>query len=108
MTLETIQYFLEDMKQRLSGTPDFGPGLIQEVRGNQVYIHNNNYPNTSAIIDMEKNTIVAASGSRYEDLRKDLNEVLNSGHLLPNSKYSVDGGAFKYFTDDCGRIRKEP
>lgn len=105
MTLETIQYHLEDMKERLSGTPDFAPGLIQEVKGQQVYIHNDNYLNTSAIIDMEKNTIVAASGSRYEDSRQDLNELLN-GKLLRNAKYIIDGGAFKYYTDACGRTRK--
>ncbi len=108
MTLETIQHQIADIKQRLSGTPDFGPELMVEVSGNQVNVYHPKYPNTSATIDIESNTVIATSGSRFEDSRQDLNEMLNchQGGFLRNAKYIIDGGAFKFYTDAYGRVRR--
>ena len=108
MTLETIQHHIADIKQRLSGTPDFGPEMNVEVWGNQVHIYHHKFPKTSATIDMDNNTIIATSGSRLEDSRQDLKEIINchQGGLLRNSTYIIDGGAFRFYTDAYGRVRR--
>ena len=106
MTAETIKKHISALKGRMSGTPDFAPGLSCDIIGDIWHVSNTNYPETEATINLCDKTVNALSGSRLENKSLALNEVLNcpQGQFLKGTKYIIDDGAFVYEIDPEGRV----
>ena len=106
MTTEELRGHITFLKRRMASTPDFESGISCNLNGNAFHIFNANYPETKAEITLQDNIVRAYSGSRKENKRLALNEMLNfpQGGFLKNTYYIIDDGAFLFLSDSEGRI----
>lgn len=96
MTLETLQYYLTDMKAR---APHVSSGLEIWVEGDIVRILDRTHPRTAALVNLKEDRIICKSGH---------NEFLEApqGMLFRNAVYDVDDGMFIFRTDQFGRVMR--
>ena len=105
MTLETLEYYWNDMQAR---APYISDGLEVEMAGDTVRILNQKHPNTSVLIKLDDNLVICPSGSRTIQPTRWKNEFLNApqGKLLRDTIYQLDGGLFRFGTDEYGRVNR--
>lgn len=96
MTLETLKYYLMDMRAR---APHIGSGLEVLAEGNTARIQDRMHPHTAALVNLEEDRIICRLGH---------NEILEApqGLLFRNAVYDVDGGMFVFRTDQFGRVTR--